>query len=106
MTYREAVNSMNEQIAKSGIDAKIFFIYGCDSDKLTLEEVDKLDNVLGNKLNLVHSDHWHPEDITKEEAETLHRGLGLYRSIVYDINREEMNDRIRAVIEKLGEVSE
>ena len=105
MTLIDGVELFNKSIPKD-LDAVVVLLVGLQSQLMSVEEMEKLDSLRGDKLNLVHEDAWHPEMITKEDAELIRRGLDVYRSVLWQLNKEELEEKLKAIVEKMGKVVE
>lgn len=97
MTVKDGVNLLNEQVqkyAKDGMYAAVVMLTGFEKELFSEEDLERLDSLRGEKLNLVHDDLWKPEEITKEDADLIKRGLGIYRQVLWELHGKRIVEQI------------
>lgn len=105
MTIRDGVDALNKCIPDD-IDAIVILLVGLQRKLMTPEELERLDFLRGEKLNLVHENSWHPEQITREDAELIRRGLDVYRDVLWQLNESEILGELERAFEKEGKENE
>lgn len=104
MTVRDGVNVLNEQVqkyAKDGMYAAVVMLTGFEKELLSEGDLERLDILRGEKLNFVHEDLWKPEEITKEDADLIRRGLDMYRQVLWELHGKKIIERIAKSIEHI-----
>ena len=105
MTLKDGVDALNNCIPKN-MDAAVVLLVGLQSQLMTAEELMKLDALRGEKLNLAHDEDWHPELVTREDADLIRRGLDVYRNVLWQMNKEELEEKLSSVVKQMGQMIE